>query len=172
MPDPLTHTSRPGIKPTSSWVLVGFLSHWATTGTLNYVNRFCNVKPIFFFFFLYLRAVPVACGGSQGRGWIRATAAGHSNVDLSRVCALYHSSQQCQIPNPLSQARDPSLTTEPQRELPMLNQSWIKLIWSGSFLPLPSIISFRIFPSVVLHEFGLEFYIYVLSSLVWVIQDY
>ena len=26
--------------------------------------------------------------------------------DLSRVCDLYHSSQQCQIPDPLSEARD------------------------------------------------------------------
>ena len=28
----LTHWVRPGIKPTSSWILVGFLSCWATTG--------------------------------------------------------------------------------------------------------------------------------------------
>ena len=26
--------------------------------------------------------------------------------DLSRVCDLYHSSRQCQIPDPLSEARD------------------------------------------------------------------
>ena len=29
----LTHWARPGIKPTCSWVLVGFVNHWATTGT-------------------------------------------------------------------------------------------------------------------------------------------
>ena len=29
----LTHWARWGIKPASSWILVGFLSHWATTGT-------------------------------------------------------------------------------------------------------------------------------------------
>ena len=28
--------------------------------------------------------------------------------DLSRVCDLRHSSRQCQIPNPLSEARDPT----------------------------------------------------------------
>ena len=33
MPDPLTHWARPGIKPTSSWVLVRFLTHWTTRGT-------------------------------------------------------------------------------------------------------------------------------------------
>ena len=28
----LSHWARPGIKPTSSWILVGFLTPWATTG--------------------------------------------------------------------------------------------------------------------------------------------
>ena len=35
----LTHWVRPGIKPTSSWILVGFVNHWATMGI-----------PVFFFF--------------------------------------------------------------------------------------------------------------------------
>ena len=29
----LTHWARPGIKPTSSWILVRFINHWATMGT-------------------------------------------------------------------------------------------------------------------------------------------
>uniref|UniRef100_A0A8W4FL86 Uncharacterized protein n=1 Tax=Sus scrofa TaxID=9823 RepID=A0A8W4FL86_PIG len=29
----LTHGARPGIEPASSWFLVGFVNHWATTGT-------------------------------------------------------------------------------------------------------------------------------------------
>ena len=29
----LTHFARPGVKPTSSWIIVGFITHWATTGT-------------------------------------------------------------------------------------------------------------------------------------------
>ena len=29
----LIHWVRPGIEPTSSWILVGFLNHWAMTGT-------------------------------------------------------------------------------------------------------------------------------------------
>ena len=29
-----THWVRPGIEPTSSWMLVGFLNHWALTGPL------------------------------------------------------------------------------------------------------------------------------------------
>ena len=28
-----THWVRPGIEPTFSWTLVGFITHWATTGT-------------------------------------------------------------------------------------------------------------------------------------------
>ena len=29
----LTHWARPGIEPATSWFLVGFVNHWATTGT-------------------------------------------------------------------------------------------------------------------------------------------
>ena len=29
----LTCWARPGIEPTSPWILVGFITHWATTGT-------------------------------------------------------------------------------------------------------------------------------------------
>ena len=36
----LTHGTRPGIEPASLWILVGFVNHWAMTGT-----------PYFFFFF-------------------------------------------------------------------------------------------------------------------------
>ena len=33
-----THWARPGIEPTSSWILVGFFSHWATTRTPQVIN--------------------------------------------------------------------------------------------------------------------------------------
>ena len=33
----LTHGARPGINPASSWILVGFVTHWATTGTPHWV---------------------------------------------------------------------------------------------------------------------------------------
>ena len=58
------------------------------------------------------RAVPTAYGGSQARGPISAAAAGlHTShiamQGLSRIHDLqYHSSQQHQILNPLSEARD------------------------------------------------------------------
>ena len=62
------------------------------------------------FFFFFLRAAPEAYGGSQARDQIGALAArlrqSHSNVDPSCVCDPYHSSWQCQILNPLNEARD------------------------------------------------------------------
>ena len=50
-------------------------------------------------------ATPVACGGSQASGRIRAVAAS-LHCDLSHVCDLHHSSQQRQILNPLNEASD------------------------------------------------------------------
>ena len=52
--------------------------------------------------------------------------------DPSHVCDLHHSSQQCRMPNPLSEARDRThilmgnswvRTAEPQWKLPDLNKS-------------------------------------------------
>ena len=52
----------------------------------------------------------MAYGGSQAGGLIRATATGlhhsHSNTGPSHIWDLHHSSQQHQILNPLSVARD------------------------------------------------------------------
>ena len=67
------------------------------------VNQACQYNHVhlcfFFFIFFCLFAIswaaPEAYGGSQARGLIRAVAAG-----------LHHSSQQCQIFNPLSEARN------------------------------------------------------------------
>ena len=63
---------------------------------------------IFYFYFWLFRATPAAHGGSQARGWIGTTAYTMATAtwDLSCVCDLYHSSRQCQILNPMSEARD------------------------------------------------------------------
>ena len=59
----------------------------------------------FFFFLVYLfRATSAAYGDSQVRGLIEAIAAGHSNARSESH--LHHSSQQCWILIPLSEARD------------------------------------------------------------------
>ena len=77
----LTHWVRPGIKPKSSWMLVGF-----------------------FFFFLF-RATCVAYGSPQARGLqLLAYATAPARQDPSSIYYLYHGSQQCQTPNPLSEA--------------------------------------------------------------------
>ena len=69
----------------------------------------------------------MAYGGSQGRGLIGAIAAGlrqsHSNMDLSHVCDLHHSSQATLEPQPNERgqgsnlppcgSQSDSLTTEP-----------------------------------------------------------
>ena len=64
-------------------------------------------KKFFFGLLAISWAAPAAYRGSQARGPIGAVAAGHSHVgDPSHVCNLHHSSQQHQILNPLSEARN------------------------------------------------------------------
>ena len=64
----------------------------------------------FVFCFCLLSATPTAYRISQARGRIGAVGASlhhsHSNARLSQICNLHHSSQQCQILKPLSEARD------------------------------------------------------------------
>ena len=73
-------------------------------------TRWAIINLTILFLFLLFRATPMAYGGSQTRGRIRAAAAGlhhsHSNANPSCVCNLHHSSRQHQILNPLSEARD------------------------------------------------------------------
>ena len=46
----LTHWARPGIQPKSSWILVGFVNHGATTGTptwdLNLRESLCRCNQV------------------------------------------------------------------------------------------------------------------------------
>ena len=72
-----------------------------------YIWQTSPLKKMLFWLF---RATPAAYGGSQARGWIGATVASlchrPATPDLSHVCYLHHSSWQCQILNPLNEARD------------------------------------------------------------------
>ena len=76
-----------------------------------------NITFMTFIYILLLRAVPKAYGSAQAKGWIGATAAGHSHSGMSRVCELHHSSWPRWIPNPLSEARDPTRI--------LMDTSWI-----------------------------------------------
>ena len=71
------------------------LIYWVgVSGSLFNVNA-CITLQFWDFFFFLGRAIPIAYGSSQARGWIGATGA-----------LLYHSSQQHRILNPLSKAMD------------------------------------------------------------------
>ena len=74
--------------------------HFCGQESIALLSVFCNLEYWFFLFFIFCLfvfsgAAPVAYGGSQARGLIGAVAAG-----------LRHSSWQCQILNPLCEARD------------------------------------------------------------------
>ena len=60
-----THWARPGIKPATSWFLVRFANHWATTGTTVFFFCFC----FWFFFFFLVDAVinPYVFLGHRGK---------------------------------------------------------------------------------------------------------
>ena len=90
----------------------------------------------------FFRAEPTACGGSQTRVWIRAGAAGlrhsHSNARLEPPSVTYTtahsiSTQQCQILNPLSEARDWTRF--------LMDASQICFHWATTGTPKPMILN-------------------------------
>ena len=76
----------------------------------NVVSQIGAFSFLFFSFFFCLFAIswaaPVAHGGSQARGGIRAVARATAMQDPSPIYDLHHSSRQLRILNPLSEARD------------------------------------------------------------------
>ena len=72
-----------------------------------------NIKKLLFFGLF--RATPMTYGSSQARGWIAYTTS-TATRDLNCICNLHHGSEQGQIPNPLSEARD--------RTLILMDTSW------------------------------------------------
>ena len=76
----------------------------------------------FFFFFGFSRAVPMAYGSSQAKESNQScscqpTLHSHSNTGSEQVCDLHHSSEQCQILNPLCKTRD--------RSCVLMDASWV-----------------------------------------------
>ena len=76
------------------------------------ISLFSKSVSCFFVCFLFLsfRAAPATYIGSQARAQIgaklQADTTATATPDLSHICDLHHSSQQRQILNPLSKARD------------------------------------------------------------------
>ena len=93
-------------------------------------NRFDHL--LFFFPFCLFRATPEAYGSSRAMGQIWAVAASlyataTATPDPSYVCYLHHSSQQCQILNPPSRARDGTWI--------LLDPSWVHYCWATMGTP-------------------------------------
>ena len=114
----LTHRVRPGIKPLSSWILVGFVTpepQWELldsvffTFLLNF-QRTQEMKVFIYLSFFFLgphpRHMEVSRLAVKSEPQLLAYTAATATSDPSRVCHLHHSSQQCRILNPLSKARD------------------------------------------------------------------
>ena len=78
----------------------------------------------FLFFFLgpHLWHMEVPWLGVELELELPAYATATANQDLSRVCDLYHSSQQCWILNPLSEARDGTNI--------LMDTSWVCYHWA------------------------------------------
>ena len=96
----------------------------------------------FFYFFIFIflsfvRAAPVAYGGSQARGLIWAVVAGL--CQSHSICDLHHSSRQRQILIPLSKARDQT------RNLKI--PSWIRFRYAMMGTPTTSILKAHIAPT-------------------------
>ena len=101
---------RPGIKPVSSWILVGL----ATTEPQRELPQTNNFSLLVLFFFLsflpflglHLWHMKVPRPGVESEPQLPVFATVTTMQDLSHVCNLHHSSWQQQILNPLSEARD------------------------------------------------------------------
>ena len=83
-------------------------SHMKVTDICIYIYIY-----IYIFIYLFIYLFFVFQGHTRGiwrfpgYGWNQSSAAkNHTTPDLSRICNLHHSSQQCQTLNPLSEARD------------------------------------------------------------------
>ena len=94
------------------WLHINFRNAWSNSVTKHCYgcfDRHCTeFLFLFFYYFLLFSATLVVYGGSHARGRIRATVLGTAIAtatwDPSHLCNLHHSSQQSQIPDPLSLA--------------------------------------------------------------------
>ena len=129
----LTHWARPEIEPTSSQTLDGFLTHWATMGTLVsvlYDTRnskyllICWIQAIWGGGCLF-RATPEYMEGPRlgvESELLSAYAITTATTDPSCICNLHHSSGQNQILNPLSKAKDQTCIFK--------DTSWVRYHWA------------------------------------------
>ena len=93
-------------------------------------NSFVCVYVYIYIYFLApnLRHMEIPSVGDESELQLVAYATAIAMPDPSRVCQLPHSSEQCQILNPLSKARDWTLV--------LLATSWICYLWAMMGTPL------------------------------------
>ena len=130
------------------------LNLFSCVGHLYVVFRKMSIQVLCtFFFFWFFRATPMACGSSRLEiKWelqIPAYTTATATWDLSCVCDLRHSSLQCQIPNPLSEARDQACTLMDTRQ--------IRFRCAATGTPLCPFLNQIVFSDVELYEFFVYF---------------
>ena len=90
----------------------------------------CYVCMYVYMYFLF-RAAPEAYGSFQAGGKSELQLGAYTTAtempDLSHICDLHHSWQQCQIPNPLSEAMDWTHI--------LMDTSWIGFHWTTMGTP-------------------------------------
>ena len=89
--------------------------------------------------FVFSRATPMAYGGPQDRGPVRAGAVSlyHSHSNVGSKPHLRPTPQQCQILNPLSEARDQTHV--------LMDTSWVCYHWTMTGTPFFLILFFCLF---------------------------
>ena len=106
----LTHRARPGIEPSTSWFLVGFISaapQWELLHTFFFLFFLVLFFVLFFCFLgLHPRHMEVARLGVEYELQLLAYTTATATWDPSQVCNLHYRSQPNGTLNPLSKARD------------------------------------------------------------------
>ena len=104
-------------------------------------NILTAIAPLFCLFVLF-RATPAAYGGSQARGYSYSCWPTPATRDPSHVCDLHYSSPQCQILNPLGEARDQTCN--------LMFSGWIHFCCTMTGTPEPlCIYSWLLFPQTL-----------------------
>ena len=132
--------------------MYSFHHRWLFLGSCFYHHSLPPRELFLFFFLLFsvfvflfsfplyyylLMATPLAYGGSQARGWIRAAyTTATATWDPSHICDLSHSLWQHWILSPLRETRDHPTASQRQRQvINLLSHNGNSLSWKGLASP-------------------------------------
>ena len=88
------------------FLMLSYMSHSSVDHSHHVVSFHFDLFIFYFYLFIFWGGHTWGIWSSQARGWIWAYTRAIATQDPSHICDLHHSSQQYQIPNPLSKARD------------------------------------------------------------------